>query len=238
MKFAYLITAHEDTDVLHLLLKSLDDFNNDIFIHWDLKAQIPQNLNKYLTKSNLFILKERYDVRWGDISQVLAEYSLFRSSFEKGIYDYYHLISSSDMPIKTNKYIQTFFSKNNSKNLIGFASDNLKKRVLYKHINTRKQRKWTYLDYWLDLFYVRIQQLLGIQNKYLINVLIKKGPNWVSVTNSFVEILLKEKDWVIKTFSRTRNPDEYYKQVIAYKCGFENRSNAKFCTKCGNKLLI
>lgn len=222
MKFAYLITAHEDTEVLHFLLRSLDDFNNDIFIHWDLKSVVPKNLNSFLSKSNLFMVSERYDVRWGHISQVQAEYSLFRAAFQTMSYDYYHLISSSDMPIKTNYYIQEFFKKNKGRNFIGFSSDLKEPRVLYKHICTDKQRDWSRLTYFTDMFYTKIQRMLRLYNKNLFGIVVKKGPNWVSVNNDFVTTLLKEEKWVINTFSKSRNPDEYYKQTIAYKCGFKD----------------
>ena len=56
------------------------------------------------------MLPERVDVRWGDFSQVECELALFKAVVKNG-YDYYHLLSGVDLPIKSAQYLVDFFEK-------------------------------------------------------------------------------------------------------------------------------
>ena len=44
MRFAFLITAHNNTKVLGCLLRMIDSKDHDIYIHWDLKTSVPTGL--------------------------------------------------------------------------------------------------------------------------------------------------------------------------------------------------
>ena len=81
----------------------LDDERNDIYLHIDKKVvlgSLEQDLFR-LAKARLFVLEQRLDVRWGDISVVKAELLLLETASMKGPYDYYHLLSGVDLPIKS-----------------------------------------------------------------------------------------------------------------------------------------
>ena len=63
-KHAYLIIAHNEFEILELLISALDDVRNDIYVHFDAKvAQLP---NLKCEKSTLVILENRKRVYWGD----------------------------------------------------------------------------------------------------------------------------------------------------------------------------
>lgn len=216
MKFAFLIAAHNNTKVLGYLLRMIDSQDHDIYIHWDLKSSVPLGLCEMVKKSRLSIIEERYDVRWGSISQVKAEYALFKAAFNSGVhYDYYHLLSGTDLPIKSNEYFQSFFSKHAGKNFVGFCKETVKERVEYKHIflNCLKNRNILYT--YCDKLYVALQKLLNMKNLALKDIAIAKGTNWCSVTENFVKELIEKEQWVIQSFAKARNPDEHYKQTIA-----------------------
>lgn len=216
MKFAFLITAHKKSKVLGYLLSMIDSEDNDIYIHWDLKYPVPMDLCKIVNKSHLNIVEERYDVRWGSISQVKAEYALFKAAFNSGIhYDYYHLISAADLPIKSHEHFQSFFSNHSGLNFVGFCSEKIEERVEYKHVFVDCLRKRNKIYAYCDKLYVIIQKLLNSKNPALKDISIAKGPNWCSVTENFVKELIDKEEWVLSTFSKTKNPDEYYKQIIA-----------------------
>ena len=216
MKFAFLITAHKNTKVLGYLLRMIDSKDHDIYIHWDLKAPVPVGLCEMVNKSRLTIVEERYDVRWGSISQVKAEYALYKAAFGSGVhYDYYHLISGTDLPIKSNEYFQSFFSKHPGKNFVGFCKAIVKERVEYKHVFVNCLRKRNRIYTRCDKLYVALQKLLHIKNPALKDISIAKGANWCSVTENFVKELIEKEQWVIRAFSKTKHPDEYYKQTIA-----------------------
>ena len=216
MRFAFLITAHKNTKVLGYLLRMIDSKDHDIYIHWDLKASVPIGLCEMVKKSRLSIIEERYNVRWGSISQVKAELALFKAAFNSGVhYDYYHLISAADLPIKSNEYFQSFFSKHSGKNFVGFCKATVKERVEYKHIFLNCLKNRNRIHTYCDKIYVALQELLNMKNPALKDITIAKGTNWCSVTENFVKELIEKEQWVIQGFYNARNPDEHYKQTIA-----------------------
>lgn len=100
MRHAYLIIAHEKRDVLKRLVAAIDDERNDIYVHIDRKAKFDGNelVVKY---SNLYVLSDRLDARWGDFSLVEVELLLMEKAVSKGKYAYLHLLSGVDYPIKS-----------------------------------------------------------------------------------------------------------------------------------------
>ena len=85
MKHAYLIIAHNDPKLLSVLVGMLDDQRNDIYILIDKKADTAQFSAIKTTKSGL-VFVPRVDIRWGHISQVEAEMTLFQAAYDKGPY--------------------------------------------------------------------------------------------------------------------------------------------------------
>lgn len=101
----------------------LDDGRNDIYLHIDKKVvlgPLEQDLFR-LAKARLFVLEQRLDVRWGDISVVKAELLLLETASMKGPYDYYHLLSGVDLPIKSQDYIHRFFEKNKGYEFVPYS---------------------------------------------------------------------------------------------------------------------
>lgn len=81
MKHAYLILAHNEYPILERLIKAIDDPRNDIYIHFDRKVKdLPKLETVY---SDLCIVENRIDVRWGDVSVIEAEYLLFEEALKK-----------------------------------------------------------------------------------------------------------------------------------------------------------
>ena len=106
MKHAFLIMAHGSLPLLRVLLSMLDDERNDIFLHIDRKSDMLDGAEPLvLSKARLFVLEQRVDVRWGNLSQIKAEYVLFEEALKHGPYAYYHLLSGQDLPIKSQDYM-------------------------------------------------------------------------------------------------------------------------------------
>ena len=127
-KHAYLVIAHNEFEILKLLIGVLDDIRNDIFIHFDAKCSKLPLLKCF--KSNMYIIHNRINVCWGDYSQVDAELLLFDYAHtmqkEKNVsYQYYHLISGVDIPLKSQDYIHNFFDRHNGREFLGFYQGNL-----------------------------------------------------------------------------------------------------------------
>lgn len=69
MKSAMLIIAHNNFEMLKLLISKLDYKDNDIYVHIDKKCGVPdftqfEGLTKY---SKTICLRERISVKWGGI---------------------------------------------------------------------------------------------------------------------------------------------------------------------------
>ena len=108
-RHAYLIMAHHQFHFLKELIHALDDERNDIYLHIDQKSSHFDfsDLSQAVHKSNLYFT-ERLNVHWGGYSQIACELTLLRAALP-GHYAYYHLLSGSDFPLKTQEEIHAFF---------------------------------------------------------------------------------------------------------------------------------
>ena len=119
MKNAFLILAHTDFEVLKLLVACLDDPRNDLFIHFDRKVKTLPEIE--LQHAGLTVLEKRIDVRWGAPSMIEAEYELFRTATAQGPYQYYHLLSGVDLPLKSQDYIHSYLDEHEGEEFIGYT---------------------------------------------------------------------------------------------------------------------
>lgn len=229
-KHAYLIIAHNDFEILKLLLTALDDERNDIFIHFDAKCSDLPLLK--CNNSNLYIIPNRIDVRWGDYSQIETEMLLFEFvhdiQIKKGLsYTYYHLLSGVDIPLKTQDYIHRFFNLHTGKEFLGFFQADvvveLKNKVQWYHLFPKdfsKVRQFN-IKSLLRALFCRIQSLIGFKRND--DLILVRGTNWVSITNDFVEFLLSKKEEIYKRFNHTFCADEVYKQTLCWNSSFKKR---------------
>lgn len=65
-KHAYLIMAHNEPEIFHVLISLLDDYRNDIFVHVDQKSDISL-FNSVKTKKVRFLLFEKELVVFGAV---------------------------------------------------------------------------------------------------------------------------------------------------------------------------
>ncbi|MBB6130758.1 beta-1,6-N-acetylglucosaminyltransferase [Mucilaginibacter lappiensis] len=227
MIHAYLILAHHEFAILERLVAALDDFRNDIYIHYDRKVkEIPQIKTE---KAGLFIITDRIDVRWGDFSVVEAEYSLFETAQKNGPYAYYHLLSGVDIPLKSQNEIHQFFDMNEGKEFIGFYQlDNqreIDRKVHRCHLFPKDFRRQanlcSFLKRTIRFFVLRLQYVLRIRRNKTMHF--KKGTQWVSLTHDFVTYLLSKKQEVIRTYGNTFCSDEIFIQTICWHSTFRER---------------
>lgn len=216
MKHAFLILAHDEVDLLKLLVGSLDDPRNDIYVHMDAKfGKLP---SLHAEHAGLVMLEKRKDVRWGDLSMLEAEYLLFDEAVSKGPYQYYHLLSGRDLPIKSQDYIHDFFDRNAGKEFIGYTLKGMTPETARKfrrwHLFPRSFKSRNIIVKGTRAACLALQDLLSLtRNK---DVEFKKGSQWVSVTDGMARLFLERKDWALKTFSHTFCCDEAAFQTICW----------------------
>lgn len=214
--------AHGSLPLLRVLLSMLDDERNDIFLHIDRKSDMLDGAEPLvLSKARLFLLEQRVDVRWGNLSQIKAEYVLFEEALKHGPYAYYHLLSGQDLPIKSQDYIHQFFEQHQGKEFVGinhgeeFEWDCLRKMMRYWLFTSLTRSK-----------YGALNAITRRLNKYLSMLLMPflhrqkmdfaKGANWVSITQACVEYVVSQKPFVLKRFNYTFCPDEFFLQTLVW----------------------
>lgn len=227
-KHAYLILAHENWDLLNLLIATIDDERNDIYLHIDSKVKTLPDVKT--ENAGLIILKNRVDVRWGDVSQIEAEYALFETAHNsKEDYSYYHLLSGADLPLKSQDYIHNFFDNHAGKEFIGYTelspSPLTVRKVCRWHLFPKQFKSKSILIRGIRAGFLLIQECIGIfRNK---GIDFKKGTQWVSITSNMVDVILSRKEWALNTFRHTFCSDEIFIQTICWNSSLRNNI---FCT--------
>ena len=224
-KHAYLIMAHNNFYTLEKLLSLLDDPGNDIFLHIDKKAKQAdlQNLRDICTKSGVYFTR-RLDVKWGSHHQVRAEMLLFRAAWKKGPYRYYHFISGCDLPLKSQTEIHSFFADKTVDYIScdQTAQKDLERIATYRYVFGKDTEKQRLFSEYADI----LQRKLKVDRLKKISWPVRKGANWVSLTQGSVEVLMKHRT-AIRRFTRFGFcADEIYKQTVLIGCGrpFENNN--------------
>ncbi len=231
-KHAYLIMAHTDIALLRVLIGMLDYEKNDIFLHIDKKWQDFRAEDLEVEKSKLYILPRRIDGAWGHSSLVDIELLLFETAFKRGEYDYFHLLSGADLPIKSQAYIHNFFDKHKGKEFISFwTSESAIADARYKveryHYGMRWEKKP--LPRLLSILCAKSRILISNTLFFLFGARkfpwqIAKGANWVSLTKKIVEKILLEQESIGKALSHTRNGEEIFIQsIIASTSDLKNK---------------
>lgn len=223
---AYLIMAHKNVNQITTLLKLLDYCDNDIYIHIDKKSNEETknyDFSKICRKSKVY----QYSVinlRWGNISQIHCELFLMRKAHENKKYEFYHLLSGMDLPLKNQKYIHDFFDKNDGKEFVNFSG---KQKTAEMLINDRVRYYWGTRWYnlipykfsmqimrKLDFFSIRIQKVLRIDRIRKRNINLYHGAQWVSLTDDFIVDLLKNEKNIYDQYKASYCSDEVFVQTF------------------------
>lgn len=213
MKQAYLIMAHDRPQELRRLLRALDDRRNDIFLHIDSRSPLQdEDINHVVEKSTLTILPSQ-KVVWGGSSQIEVEMRLFEAAYRHpGQYDYYHLLSGVDYPVKSNDYINRFLESHNGENYISIEEEPPRFRMRFDqyHLlqNTvvgKKRNLWKYIDF----ASCYVQKMFGVR-RFSDKEQLQKHINWVSLTDEAVAVLVSRKESILKRYRWTYCCDEVF----------------------------
>lgn len=222
-KHAYLILAHNEFDLLERLIEFLDDERNDIYIHIDSKVKNFDfdKFNSSVKHSGVEFVP-RVSVKWGDISMVKAEYSLLEASLSKGDYSYFHLLSGVDVPLKSLDEICDFFEKNNGTEFVSISERKMTQaqydRVRTYHFAAGRRNVFNRAVTKAESI---LAHILNIDRAK--NIDVRRGSQWFSITADFAEYLLQCKEFVMKQFSHTFIPDEFFVQTVIINSNFKNK---------------
>ena len=214
MKHAFLIIAHNEFSILQMLISRLDDPDVDLFVHFDRKVKKLPHIE--VLKSRLHILDDRVDVRWGTVSQIRCELTLFEEALKCGPYDYYHIISGVHLPLKPVGEIKAFFdSADGCSVLTGLCrstarQERLKVRSYSFFLNgySSGNQVVRHVSQFLWKACLGAQRILGIESNR--DKVFYKASNWLSLTDEAVKYILSRKKEILDTFRWTFCGDEYF----------------------------
>ncbi len=136
MRIAHLIITYTNASQTERMIRRMQHPDFDFYIHVDKKLDI----GAYLFLANIpqvYLIRDRIDVIWAGYSTIEATLHSVREIFASGRqYDYVHLMSGQDYPIKPAACIHDFFVQNRGKEFMQFE----------------------HFDKWSADSYIRIQQ--------------------------------------------------------------------------------
>lgn len=218
-KHAYLIMAHTNFSQLQTLISLLDHPQNDIYLHVDKRASGFQPNQISVNHSSLVII-DRIRVNWGGHSQITCELNLLKASVPKQ-YRYYHLLSGSDLPLRSQKEIHSFYDNAYPHNFIRFDMKSIESGAFHHRIDTFHLLQ----DYFgkntgfvpgllrrVENLSLGIQKRIGIRRKRYIQPY--KGTNWFSITHELAQYVLSRERLIRKQFYHTVCADEVFLHSI------------------------
>ena len=219
MRHAWLIITHGNFEILEKQLRFLDSENADFFIHVDARVKDFDfaHVRSIPRKSRVTFL-ERKPISWGHFSQVDCELRLLCAAVPGG-YDYYHLLSGVDVPVKTRQYIENYFSSvQPGTNFVHFQH----KEIIRDHRDRVKfyypLQRWNLQNRIIRLALRRTGELLqrpfvDRTKKDPEGYVFQKGANWFSITHALAQYLLEKESEIREFFSDTYCPDEMFVQT-------------------------
>ena len=232
--------AHSDFPTLKILLQTIDDERNDIYLHIDKKARdVDLNIiSTWVKKSGLYFTK-RLNIYWGHHSIVKCELNMLAQATANDRYSYYHLLSGVDFPLKSQDYIHNFFEGKDLEYVTYFHNDekgrefDCKIRYYYlfmKYLGRAniegkgiKKKALRHLN-WRNQLLMEWQKNNQIdRRKHYQNIEFVKGDQWFSITDNLARYLLSEKHLIMKMSRFMDGPDEIFVQTIAYNSHFRDK---------------
>lgn len=229
MKHAYLIIAHHQFELLELLLKCLDNPNNDFYIHIDSKVK---NFDKDAIVKNIkhssVTFTESISIQWGAFSQIKSELILLKAAL-KGNYDYFHLLSGVDLPIRSAQEILSFFENNKGKEFIHFCSDeynkseNVQGRVKYHYFLQEKVGRNNGILQLISKITLKVQKILKVNRIKNKDFEVVCGAQWFSITNDLANFVIDNEDFIVKLCKNGFCVDEIFLQTLVWNSAFKEK---------------
>ncbi|MCR4436803.1 MAG: beta-1,6-N-acetylglucosaminyltransferase [Clostridiales bacterium] len=232
MLTAYLILAHKSPNQLKRLVARLSSENSHIFIHLDNKTV---NVLDYFSIANevknVYFIANRVIVNWGAYSMVQATLNGLQQIMDTGIpFDYIHLLSGEDYPIKPNSYIQDFFNRNKGAEFLSYSAfptpdlpGGGMDRIEYYYDFDNPDTSYNSPNY--DV-YEREMKQKGIKRKFIEGMKPYHGSQWWSLTANCIRYVLKtvgENSEITNFYRYSKFSDEQFFQTIIMNSEFSKK---------------
>lgn len=222
-KHAYLILVHKNFGQLRKLIEMLDHPANDIYVHVDAKAKDfnAEDWKDVTRFSSLWFLPKRLDVHWGGVSIMRSELNLLQTATNLGRYDYYHLLSGMDLPIKTQDQVHAFFDANKGKEFINLWEFKKSTLTRFRYYTIFPEGEGRFRTRIVNHIFKGLQMAVG----YRINrdVDFYFGSQWFSITDELARYVVGKREWLEKVFRHTSTCDEIFLPTLVFNSPFRDR---------------
>lgn len=225
MRHALLVMGHGNLNIMKKYMEILDDERFDFYIHIDKKSKDDGRWLADVCKKLKVFFTERIPVYWGHHSQTQTEMILLKTAFNASVpYDYYHLISSVDMPLMTPNEIDDFFEKNKGKEFVRIFGNgeqhgeaNWRMHYRYPFITKYKRSKYEPISKIKKALISRVLRFKRYPGTDIVRDKgwqVYSGDAWWSFTNGFVKVLVDFEDEMLKYWTDCYVSDECFAATV------------------------
>lgn len=232
MRHAFVILAHKDVSHLSNLIQQLSP-HYDLYIHLDKRMDKNDKKHIYEYQNDRVSVFSWRHVRWGGIQIVKTEMQLVRIALKTHRYDYIHLISGQDFPIKSIPEINAWFNHNKGTQFMEFHRLPVDKWEKGTYARFQYFRLLDWFDYskesakkivdWVTDFQIKhgIRRRIPDQYPYLYG-----GSNWMSLTYDCWEYITRKDKRSNRFLNRLRftfASDEVFFHTKVMNSPFKNK---------------
>jgi hypothetical protein len=230
MKIAYLVFAYKNPQLLKRVIRMLSSENCAFFIHIDQKSSIKEFSG--ISGKNIFFSEKRIPVYWAEFSGVQAILLLVRQAMEaEQHYDRFVLLSGSEYPLRSGRYIHTFLDENRGLEFINIVKMPAPGKPISR-INTLRLQS----NKPIRRFVVRLLAKLGLAQrdykKYLGSLEPYSGITWWALTRDACQYILEfvaRNQHVAEYFQNVFAPEETFFHTILGNSAFRLRIRRNLC---------
>lgn len=224
-RHAFIVTAFRDYGMLRRTLQLLDFDYNSIHLHVDSNSALPGSDVLGVVKRASLHLTPRVDVRWAGVSMVQAGLTATRSALQEADFDYIHLLTESDLPIRPMSEIHSFFREHSGFEFIEYHPDNdgfaqYKGQVFHFFANRRSYRS-SKLTKYANHGLAKAQQKVQFQRHP--GVRYYHGSAFWSITRGLAEYVDERADQILRDYRWTLAPDEVYLHTLVMNSPYRDR---------------
>lgn len=231
MTHAVIVLAHQDMQQLMRLIDTLDQ-NYHFYVHLDKRINKKVCDRLFSVQSNRVYFFRWRHVRWGGLQIITTQLRLVRIALQNGNYDYIHLASGQDLPIKNSEYINHFFEMNNGSQFMEYHLIPVKKwengtydRFQYYRLNDWFDYNSKYGKKIID-FFTNIQIKIGFKRKIPNQFpCLYGGSNWMSLSKECWRYIISQNSRsrkFLRSLRFTFGSDEVYFHTVVMNSHFSS----------------
>lgn len=241
MKHAFIIIAHNNWNQLEQFIKTIDSDFCDFYIHVNSKVELSQQIINRLSNSTIkseVFFTERVPIIWGDVGILNASLLALDMAVKTKKYDYYHLLTGSDLLLVSIKSMNEFFETN-------YKNNNSNEKLMTNYItaqipNKKRASRVTLYNFFIPVWgnsnkYIRkiatmtnsflglFQSTIGINRMKLRYNELYCGSSWWSISREFAYYVVKQKSCLIEQYkNKTFAADEFAIQTLIMNSKFKD----------------